>query len=59
MVGQGQGGSKKFKSNLVPPHGTRLKSRPIPAPPPLRGRGNLRETKQGGWGVGGGGSETR
>ena len=53
MVGQGQGGSKKFKSNLVPPHGTRLKSHPIPAPPPLRGGKNPHGAKRGGAGQAG------
>ena len=38
----GWGGFKKSKPIPVPSHGVGLKSYPIPAPPPLWGRENLR-----------------
>ena len=40
-AGRGWSGSKKFKPIPTPPRGVRLKSCPIPAPPPLRGEKNL------------------
>ena len=51
----GRGGSKKCKPIPIPPRGSGLKSRPILAPPPLRGRENPHGAKQGeagqvGWG---------
>ena len=45
--GTGRGGSKKCKLIPTSPRGAGLKSRPIPAPPPLRGRENLHEAKWG------------
>ena len=48
--GTGRGRSKKCKPILALPRGAGLKSRPIPAPPPLRGGENPRELKQGGAG---------
>ena len=51
--GAGRGGSKKCKSIPAPPHGVGLKSRPIPAPPPLRGGKNPHGAKRGGAGQAG------
>ena len=45
--GAGQVGSKKCKPILAPPRGMGLKSRPIPAPPPLRGGENPHGVKWG------------
>ena len=39
----GRVGSKKSKPIFALPRGVRLKSRPIPAPPPLQDEENLRE----------------
>ena len=49
-VEMGRGGSKKSKPILTPPYGAGLKSRPIPAPPPLQGGENPHEVKWGGAG---------
>ena len=38
--GTGKGGSKNSKPILAPPHGARLKSCPIPTPPPLQCKEN-------------------
>ena len=47
QYGAGRVGSKKSKSIPAPPRGARLKSCPILAPPPLRGRENPRGAKRG------------
>ena len=44
----GRGGSKKCKPIPALPRGAGLKSRPIPAPSPLRGGENPHEAKRGG-----------
>ena len=44
----GRGGSKKCKPIPIPPRGSGLKSHPILAPPPLRGRENPHGAKRGG-----------
>ena len=44
----GRGGSKKCKHIPTPPRGVGLKSRPIPAPSPLRGEENPYGAKRGG-----------
>ena len=49
-AGMGRGGSKKCKSIPAPPRDAGLKSCPIPAPSPLRGRENPHGTKRGGAG---------
>ena len=49
-VGMGRGGSKKCKPIPTPPRGVGLKSRPIPASPPLRGGENPHGVKRGGAG---------
>ena len=49
----GRDGSKKCKPIPPPPHGAGLKSRPIPAPPPLRSGENLHGAKRGGAGQAG------
>ena len=41
------GWAKKYKPIHTPPHGTWLKSRPIPTPPPLQGGENPRVVKWG------------
>ena len=46
----GRDGSKKYKPILVPPRDASLKSRPIPALSPLRGRENPQEAKRDGTG---------
>ena len=48
--GAGRGGSKKCKPIPAPPRGVGLKSRLIPAPPPLRGGENPHGVKWGGAG---------
>ena len=48
--GAGRGGSKKCKPILASSRGTDLKSRPIPAPSPLRGGENPHGAKRGGTG---------
>ena len=45
QYGVGRVESKKSKPISALPHGAGLKSRPIPALPPLRGGKNLRGTK--------------
>ena len=49
-VGMGRVGSKKSKPNLDHPRGAKLKSCPIPTPPPLQGGGKPAwgEAKRGG-----------
>ena len=42
-----QGGSKKWKPIPAPPRGAGLKSRTIPAPPPLRGEENPHGARRG------------
>ena len=44
------GGFKKFKPIPSPARGMRVKSCPIPTPPPLRDRENLHRAKWGGVG---------
>ena len=51
--GTGQGRSKKCKPILALPRGAGLKSRPIPALPPLRGGENPHGAKRGGVGQSG------
>ena len=46
-------GLKSVNPSPPPPHGAGLKSRPIPAPPPLRSGENLHGAKRGGAGQAG------
>ena len=52
-AGMGRGGSEKCKPIPTPPRGVGLKSRPISAPPPLRGGENPHGAKRGGAGQAG------
>ena len=57
-AGMGRCGSKKCKLIPTPPRGAGLKSRPIPALPPLRSGENLHGAKRGGAGQAGRGKTT-